>query len=203
MKHIAFTLIALLGACSDGDDIDSDEEARRAYFGLDGSIDKSLTLGFAGFNAASSANIAPQMMAGDGAGMLTISGQVDQGNSANKGMRLNVGMVDFTDGEIAIITADGDDEILVNLTYNTDPDPLKQPFFDMKLAGIPDGTFSGTLTGTYRMSGDLEGDATLNLTLTGKLMSNGTGGTTRVPLMTNVTGTAKSGDGTYEVNITL
>ena len=205
MKLIAFTLIAMLGAtaCSDDDDIDSDEEARRAYFGLDASIEKSLTLGFAGFNAAQSANIAPQMMAGDVGGMLTITGQVDQGSSANKGMRLRVGMVNYTDGELKILTADGDEEIIVNLTYNTNADPLMQPFLDLKLAGIPDGTFSGTLTGIYSMTGDIEGDAELNLTFAGKLMPNGTGGTARVPLMTTVTGTAKSGEGTFEVNVTL
>ena len=62
MKLVSLSLIALLGAgCGDDDEIDSDEEARRAYLGLDGSIEKSLALGFAGFNAASSANISPQM----------------------------------------------------------------------------------------------------------------------------------------------
>src|SRR5688500_1152616 len=41
MKLLTLSLIALLGAaCGDGDDIDSDEEARRAYFGLDASIEK-------------------------------------------------------------------------------------------------------------------------------------------------------------------
>ena len=195
-------MTALFGACSDGDDIDSNEEARRAYFGLDGSIEKSLQLGFAGFNAASSANIDPQMMAGDDSGMLTITGQVDQGASANKGMRLRVGMVDYYDGEVTI-EQEGDDVVLINLTYDTDADPNLQPLLDLKLANIPSGTFTGSLTGSYIMDGDLEGKAELDLTFAGKLMSNGAGGTTRVPLMTTVTGTAKSGDGTYDVNITL
>lgn len=35
--------------------VSSEETARRAFLGLDRSIGKSLTLGFAGFNAASSA----------------------------------------------------------------------------------------------------------------------------------------------------
>ena len=77
------TLVSLVGACSD-DEIDSDEAARRAYLGLDASIGKSITLGFQGFNAASSANIDPQMTTGtapNGSGTLTISGQVDQGLS--------------------------------------------------------------------------------------------------------------------------
>jgi hypothetical protein len=142
------------------------------------------------------------MMAGDLAGMLTITGQVDQGASANKGMRLRIGMVDYTDGEI-LIQQEGKDDVLVSLTYDTDADPALQPFLDLKLANIPSGTFTGTLTGSYIMEGDLDGKADLNLTFAGKLMSNGAGGTTRVPLMTTVTGTAKSGDGTYDVNITL
>ena len=205
MKLIAFTLIAMLGAaaCSDDDGIDSDEEARRAYFGLDGSIEKSLTLGFAGFNAAQSANIAPQMGVGDAGGTLTITGQVDQGTSDNKGMRLYVGMVDYTEGEISILTADGDEEIVVNLTYNTSADVTLQPYLNLTLRNVPDGDFTGTLAGVYTMSGDIEGDAELDLTFSGKLMSDGVGGTVRVPLMTTVTGTAKSGDGTYDVNITL
>lgn len=202
-KLIGFMLVtALVGACSDGDDIDSNEEARRAYFGLDGSIEKSLQLGFAGFNAAQSANIDPQMMAGDDSGMLTITGQVDQGASANKGMRLRIGMVDYYDGEITI-EQEGDDVVLINLSYDTDADVNLQPLLDLKLANIPDGTFTGSLTGSYIMDGDLDGKTKLNLTFAGKLMSNGAGGTTRVPLMTTVTGTAKSGDGTFDVAITL
>jgi len=206
MRIIGLALFATLSfsaACSDGDDIDSNEEARRAYFGLDASVEKSLALGFAGFNAASSANIDPQMMAGDSAGMLTITGQVDQGSSANKGMRLRVGMVDYTDGDIIVVNEDSDDELIVNITYSTNADAAMQPFLDLKLQGIPTGTFSGTLTGVYSMTGDIEGSAELSLSFSGKLMSNGAGGTVRVPLMTTVTGTAKSGDGTYDVNITL
>jgi hypothetical protein len=202
-KLIGLTLVAILGvACSDGDDIDSDEEARRAYFGLDASVEKSFQLGFAGFNAASSANIDPQSAVGDEAGTLVVSGQVDQGASANKGMRLRIAMVDYTDGEVTIVQ-EGKDDVKVNIVYDTDVDVMLQPYFEIKLAGIPDGTFTGSLTGTYIMDGDLEGKCDLALTFAGKLMSNGTGGTTRVPLMTTVTGTAKSGDGTYDVNITL
>ena len=63
-----FTLGLGTVACGGGDDIDSTEEARRAYLGLDGSIEKSLNLGFDGFNAASSANIAPQMDVGTATG---------------------------------------------------------------------------------------------------------------------------------------
>ena len=199
---IGFTVLALFAACSDDDGIDSNEEARRAYFGLDASIEKSLTLGFAGFNAASSANISPQAGVGDAAGTLTITGQVDQGSSDNKGMRLYVGMVDYTDGKV-VIEQEGKDDVVVEIAYDTNTDVTLQPFLNLTLRNIPDGTWTGTLVGTYSMTGDIEGDAELNLTFSGKLMSNGVGGTARVPLMTTVTGTAKSGDGTYEVNLTL
>ncbi|HZI09117.1 MAG TPA: hypothetical protein VE153_01935, partial [Myxococcus sp.] len=60
-----------------------------------------------------SANIPAQSTAGTAAGTLTVTGQVDQGSSANKGMRLRVGMVGYSDGEEAV----GDDEDPVNITY--------------------------------------------------------------------------------------
>jgi hypothetical protein len=191
-----------LAACG-GDDIDSDEEARRAYFGIDQSIEKSLALGFAGFNAASSANIPPQMGVGAIGGMLTISGKVDQGSSANKGMRLSVGMVDYSDGELVIEDAEGKETIDVDITYNTSPDVALQPVLDLKLMNIPNGTFSGTLTGTYTMEGDIEGDATMNLMFSGMIKDDGTGKTIRASGTTMVTGTATSGDGTYDVNLML
>lgn len=199
MKIICFTLIALLGAACGEDGIDSDEEARRAYLGLDTSIEKSLTLGFAGFNAASSANIDPQMATGTKAGMLVITGQVDQGASANKGMRLHVGMVGYTDGAVVI---DGEEKD-INITYDTSTDPTMQPLLNLMLKNIPTGTLEGTLTGIYVMTGDVKGEATLNLTVSGKLQSSGSGGVGRVPGMTVVTGTASTGDGMYDVNVTL
>lgn len=200
MKNFTWTaLIAVLAAtagCSD-DDIDSDEAARRAYLGLDGSIGKSLELGFAGFNAASSANIPPQMAAGIEAGTLTITGQVDQGSSANKGMRLRVGMVAYTDGLIVL-----EDEGEVEITYDTNLDPTMQPYLVLSLKNIPTGTLEGTLTGTYKMTGDIVGDATLDLTFAGMLQAQGAG-VIRAPGTTTVTGTATSGDGVYNVSLTL
>ena len=202
MRIAALLIISLTTAACSSDNIDSDEEARRAYFGLDTSIGKSLTLGFAGFNAAQSANIDPQMMVGDGAGTLTITGQVDQGASANKGMRLHVGMVAYSDG-VVTIHQEGKDDVKVHITYDTVADPAMQPYLELSLKGIPTGTFTGALTGTYSMHGDIEGDATLNLMFSGTLMSNGAGGTTRVPLNTTVMGTAVSGDGTFDVNLKI
>src|SRR5574338_818145 len=100
--------VLLLGVgCSDDDAVDSDEQARRAYLGLDLSIEKALNLGFAGYNAASSANIPEQMTTGMAGGTLKITGQVDKGASMNKTMRLDIGMVAYDDGDI-VINEDGD-----------------------------------------------------------------------------------------------
>jgi len=200
IKSIGLASMALFCfACGGDDGIDSDEEARRAYFGLDASIEKSLALGFAGFNAATNANIPAQMATGGVGGTLTISGQVDAGTSNNKEMRLRVGMVDYTDGPLVI-----DGEALdVDITYNTATDVAVQPALSLSLKNIPTGTLTGTLVGDYTMTGDLEGTATLNLTITGTLQDNGMGGTIRMPGSTTVTGTATTGDGAYDVNITL
>jgi hypothetical protein len=186
-------------ACSD-DGIDSDEEARRAYLGLDKSIAKSLALGLAGFSVASSANIPAQMASGDGAGTLTITGQVDQGASDNKGLRLRVGMVGYSDGEFPV---DMDGKTKIKITYATSMDTTMQPNLQLSLRNVPTGTFTGTLMGSYLMSGAIEGDAVLNLTFSGPLRSNGSGGTERVPGSTTVTGKASTGDGEYTVSLTI
>jgi len=201
MQKLSLVLFGVLSltACGGGD-IDSDEEARRAYLCLDGSIEKSIALGFAGFNAAGSANIDPQTTAGDADGDLTITGQVDQGSSDNKGMRLHVGMVAYTDGEIVF----DNDGHTVEVVFDTDADPATQPALDMQLKSIPDGTLDGTLVGVYGMSGDIEGEATLNLTFSGELQDLGNGDTARAPGTTHVTGTFDVTDGgTFVVDITL
>lgn len=201
MRLLQLFLLAapLFTACSDSNNINSDEEARRAYFGLDASIGKSITLGFAGFNSASSANISPQADVGISAGTLTVTGQVDQGSSNNKGMRLKVGMTGYTDGKLVV---DGK-QLDMSITYDTSPDVTLQPALTMSLKGIPTGTLDGTLIGDYTMSGDLKGTATLNLTFTGKLMDAGGGKVVRVPGMTHVTGSADNGDGMFLVDLTL
>lgn len=190
----------------DDDGVDSNEEARRAYLGLDLSIEKSIELGFVGFNAASSANIDPQSTAGAVGGTLTVTGQVDQGSSANKGMRLYVGMVDYDEGDI-VINEDGD---TIRVVYDTDVDPTKQPYLSMQLKNIPTGTLEGTLnsnstmTGVYVLSGDIVGELSLDLTIAGTLMA-GTGTTVlRVPGTTTVIGTATNSDGgVYEIDLTF
>jgi hypothetical protein len=208
IKHslILGVVVAMgLSACS-SDEISSDEEARRAYFGLDKSIEKSLRLGFDGFNAASSANISPQMTTGTVGGMLTITGQVDKGASDNKGMRLRIAMVDYTDGTLQLQYEDK--TVDVDITYNTSTDVTMQPYLELTLRNVPNGTFTGMLTGTYAMKGDIKGDATLMLMFSGMLMpdpANPTDPTktVRKPGSTTVTGTAQSGDGTYNVNLTI
>jgi hypothetical protein len=199
-----------LAACGD-DGIDSNEAARRAYLGLDPSIPQSLQLGFDGFNAASSANIAPQMMAGEDSGMLTITGQVDQGASDNKGMRLYVGMVDYSQGPFTVTINEGqdnEDSVSVDLTYNTSDVQTEQPYLHLSLKNIPTGTFDGELTGVYHVTGDIEpdndfaADVTLMLTFAGTLVDLGGGMTGRAP-GTHVTGTATSGDGVYNIDLTL
>lgn len=192
-------------ACDDDEGISSNEEARRAYLGLDVSIGKSLTLGFDGFNSASSANIEPQTAAGDLQGTLTITGQVDQGSSDNKGMRLYVGMVDYSDGHVVI----DDQQTEIDIIYDTDADPTKQPYLTLTLRNIPSGTFDGAITtgssqlGVYHMSGDLVGTAALNLTMSGQLEGTSATDVHRVPGSTTITGTATSGDGLYEINLTI
>jgi hypothetical protein len=195
----AVSLLLSAGLTGCDDEVSSDEQARRAYLGLDKSVSKSLQLGFAGFNAASSANIPTQSTTGDAAGTLTISGQVDQGASANKGMRLRVGMTGYSDGKITV----SEDEDPVNITYQTPADVAMQPELTLSLRNIPNGTFSGSLVGSFQMTGDLEGEVRLNLTMSGEIEDDGAGNVRRKAGSTTVTGTATSGDGEYSVNVSL
>jgi len=174
-----------LAGCSD--DVGSEEDARRAYIGLDKSVDKAMQLGFQGFNAASSANIDPQTTNGDKSGTITIGGKVDQGASANKTMTLDETLKDYSD--------DG------QITYDTTG---TLPILDLKLAGVPDGTVTGTLTGTFSMSGDLEGAVTLSLSIAGELQPTAADATKveRKPGTTRITGTASSDYGDYAVDVT-
>jgi len=177
--------LALPGCGSD--EVGSDEDAKLAYEGLDGSIDKSITLGFQGFNAASSANISPQSGKGDKAGTITVGGQVDQGSSDNKTMNLTVELKGYSDDD--------------KLTYDTTG---SLPALSMKLSKIPTGTVDGTLSGDYAMTGDLEGDVTLSISFSGQLQPTAADPTKveRKPGTTHITGTATSGDGRYNVDLT-
>ena len=188
MKRIGFALLTLVVAACSSSGVSSTEEAQRAYLGLDASIDKGITLGFAGFNAAQSANIAPQTANGATSGTMTVTGQVDQGASANKGMRLTEKLVTYSD--------DG------KLTFATND--ASPPHLDMNLKNIPTGTLSGTLVGTYSMDGELKGSVTLNLAFTGTLQANASDPkiVERKPGTTHITGTATSGDAVYNVDVT-
>lgn len=187
--------ICFLAACG-SDSVDSDETARRAYLGLDPSVGQAIQLGFDGFNSASSANIAPQMDVGTADGTITVTGQVDQGSSDNKGMRLQVALAGYDDGPFPI-----SDKVTLEVAYDTDE--ASPPELDLQLKNIPTGTLDGTLVGTYHMTGDVEGDVDLDLTISGALMDDGAGGVERATGTTHVTGTAISGDGTFDVDVTL
>ena len=189
LPHFALllSLAALVSTASGcGDGISSEEKARQAYLGLDASIDKAIGLGFSGFNAASSANIPDQKGSGAITGTMVIGGKVDQGASSNKTMSLTEALTDYCD--------DGEH------TYDTG-DTL--PTLDMKLSKIPTGTLTGSLTGEYSVTGNIEGLVTLSLTFTGDLQptSDGTG-VERKPGTTHVTGTAESDYGTYAIDVT-
>jgi hypothetical protein len=185
MKALLPALLLFASACG-SDSVATVEDARNAYLGLDASIDKAITLGFAGFNSASSANISPQTTNGTTSGTLTVTGQVDQGASANKGMRLFTAFTNYSDNG--------------TITYNTSPVAL--PALNMMLLSIPTGTLSGTLIGKVTMAGEEEGDLVLNLTFTGELQA-GTGGLVeRKPGTTRITGTATSAAGTFNVDVT-
>ncbi|MGQ0505808.1 MAG: hypothetical protein ACT4TC_10870 [Myxococcaceae bacterium] len=197
MKQNALRCLLLAVVGCGGGTVSSDEQARRAYLGLDVSVGKALQLGFDGFNAAQSANIPAQSSVGVKAGTLTVTGQVDQGASANKGMRLRVGMVGYSDGPVTLA-----DQNTVELVYQTQADPALQPALDLSLRDIPNGTFSGTLKGIFQMSGDLAGDVLLDLTFTGEVEDDGTGKVRRKGGSTHVAGTATSVGGSYTVDVT-
>jgi hypothetical protein len=183
---LAFTLLAgLTGLTGCGDGVASEEEAERAYLGLDASIDRAIGLGFDGFNAASSANIPPQTANGTKGGKMIIGGKVDQGASNNKTMSLTITLEAYTDDELLI--------------YDTDPAAL--PVLDMKLSKIPDGTLEGSLNGTFLMSGELEGPVRLSLSFAGDLEPAGDG-VQRKAGTTTITGSADSDFGIYEVDVT-
>jgi hypothetical protein len=171
-----------------GNGVTSTADAKQAYMGLDASIDKAITLGFDGFNAATSANIPPQTAKGDKAGTMTVAGQVDQGASNNKSMHLTVALAGYSD--------DG------QITYATSASAL--PTLGFELKKIPNGTFSGALDGAFGMTGALTGSVTLALTFTGVLEPDPAdpAKVRRKPGTTHIVGTATSAPGTYTVDVT-
>jgi hypothetical protein len=181
--------VSALAACGD-DGVSSTEAARRAYYGLDTMIGKAMDLGFAGFNAATSANIPTQTASGTVKGTLTVTGKVDQGSSKNKEMRLNTGLVDYQD------------DATNHVVYATSDTSL--PALDLSLKSIPTGTLTGTLAGAFSMTGDLTGVVTLSLSMAGELQADPVDATKvlRKPGTTRVTGTAQSTYGVFAVDLT-
>ena len=188
-------LLSLCLTACNRDGVKDEQDARRAFIGLETMIENAMDLAFDGFNAASSANIADQTRAGAISGAMTVGGQVDQGASENKGMRLWVALDDYAD---PVDVGQDDDQLIV--TYATTDDHL--PALDLSLRGIPDGTIAGTLAGAFDMRGDLEGEVALSVSFDGLMESDGEGGTTRVPNSTTITGRAQSDYGSFEVDFT-
>jgi hypothetical protein len=179
--------------CS-SEEVSSEEDARLAYMGLDHGVERALRLGMAGFNAATNANILDQTAEGELSGTMTVSGQVDQGASTNKTMRLYVALDDYAD------PLEEDDAREIH--YWTHEDDL--PYLELKLWNIPNGTFSGSLTGTFEMTGALGGEVTLVLSLSGEIepVPESSGELRRVAGTTMITGTATSVYGVFDVAIT-
>ena len=179
-------------------DVNSEEQAARAYLGIDPGVERALRLGFQGFNAASSANIPTQNEAGATSGTMEVSGQVDQGSSDNKTMNLDVKLTDYADPVTKLHEDDPDYEVV----YSTsDGAPLA---LDLKLMNVPNGTLTGTLVGTVVMEKDLTGNLQLNLAFSGQIEESpaGSGKTARKAGTIHVTGTATSDAGEYQVDVT-
>lgn len=195
-RRPSFLPALLVAALSAGCGVSSDRDAELAYRGLDLAVSRALDLGFDGFNAANSANIPTQEGEGDVAGTMTVTGQVDQGVSDNKEMRLDITLEGYQD------LADVDeDAAIVALVYDTGEHPAAS--LDVSLRDIPDGTLDGVLLGTFELSGDLTGAVTLDLALAGPIEDDGTGGVQRVDGSTQVVGTATNAEGAvFEIDLT-
>ncbi|HBQ10504.1 MAG TPA: hypothetical protein DEF51_04695, partial [Myxococcales bacterium] len=149
-------------------------------------------LGFDGFNAATSANIPEQSAMGDESGTLVVTGQVDQGSSPNKEMRLRAALTDYQD--VVLV----EDELVI--VYDSVDAPLE---LDLSLRGVPDGTLQGTLTGALEMTGDITGSVVLDLTIEGDIEPDpmDEARVRRVPGTTSIRGTATSPYGVFEVDV--
>ncbi|MDO9280437.1 MAG: hypothetical protein Q7U06_00910 [Pseudomonadota bacterium] len=182
---------ALLVACHPKG-VNSPAEAELAYMALDGAVERGLALGLQGFAAASSANIDPQSEDGTTSGSMVITGQVDQGSSDNKGLRLFMALDDYSDTL-------GDDD-LPDVLYETDPTNL--PALNLTLKDMPAGSLDGTLIGTFAMDGVITGVVDLDVTIAGETEDDGTGVAVRRDGTTSITGTATSDYGIYEIDVT-
>jgi hypothetical protein len=201
---LTVAVLSLLAAQCGG--VSNADAARRSYLGLDRAVDRALSLAFDGLNAASSANIPAQMASGDLAGTMLVEGQVSQGSSSNREMRLlvtltgyrdNVSDTGATDAGAADAGATGP---ALRLIYSK---PASGMPIAMDLSLRPP-MFTGTFAGTLDMTGELAGTVTVNVTLSGQLESMSGSGSRlqRVAGTTRITGTVTSAYGTYPVDVT-
>lgn len=192
---LSFSVLALalsLVDCGGGPSgaVDDPVSAELSYLGLDRAIDRAIDLGFDGFNASNSgANIPEQMDAGELSGAMVVSGKVDSGSSDNKNMTLDVTLTDYSDVVLA-----GDRMVV----YEGGPAVL-----DLSFKGLPNATFSGTLSGSFAMTGDLAGGVTLDLQLTGETEAGPGDIIVRKVGTIRVVGTASSDYGVYDVDVSL
>ncbi len=200
--RIQLACLLALVACGSDSSVNSNEQARRAYLGLDKSISKSLALAFQGYDAATSANIPAQMTMGDAmpGGTLTVSGKVDSGTCSQLSMGLDIGMVKYTDGPFVVDS----NNTKMSVTYDTSTTTTSQPLLSIKLNGSSGNSINASLMGDYTMTGDLKGTVTLDLTITGTFSGTCPNAVMRVPGSTTVTGSAvNSSGGMYTVNVTI
>lgn len=201
LTAIGIGLALALGALACSTGVDDEDKARLAYLGIDRGVERALQLGFDGFNAADSANIPTQTDSGEVSGEMTISGQVDQGSSDNKGMRLSMALDDYADEPVHPVDDNGEER---DEEYEIHYDTGTPVAVNFTLRNIPDGTLEGTINGSVTMSGDLEGELKLALTLDGNIEADPDDATQtrRESGTTHIKGTATSDFGTYDVNIT-
>ena len=195
------TLTLMPAACGGG--VSSEHAARQAYMGLDHAVDRALKLAMRGYNAATSAHIPDQSEPGDESGTMVVGGKVDAGESANKVITVTVALDEYSDGVLE--DEDGDDLFIFYFTEETEEEEGILPVLDLKLKGMPDGTFDGTLEGHFLMEGDLDGRVTLDLQIEGVLeeVAGSDGEIRRKPGTVTVIGTATSRYGEFEVSIQL
>jgi hypothetical protein len=180
--------VAPLTGCSK--DVSDEEAARLVALGLEPAIDRAVGLGLAGFNEATSANIPEQWARGDLFGTMWVRGQVDQGSSENKGLRLEVTLDSYADGLIE------GEEIL----YQTG-EPL---LLDVSLKGLPTGDMDGAFDGRVNLAGSFGGGVDLELDVTARTEPIPLRVDTiqRVPGTTHIFGIARSDFGEYLIDVT-
>lgn len=190
LRLCALALSLSLVQCGGGSSaVDDAVSAELSYLGLDRAIDRAIDLGFDGYNAADSANIPEQMDSGELTGVMVVGGKVDQGSSDNKNMTLDVTLTDYSD-----VVLEGDRTVV----YDGGPAVL-----DLSFKGLPNATFSGTLRGSFAMTGDLAGGVTLDLQLTGETEAGPGDTIVRKVGTIRVLGTASSDYGVYDVEVSL